>query len=139
MVELGDGRDLAGLGSLVHHVRTFWDRRHEPNVHLFHYADLESDLAGQMRRLAGILGTPEPDERLVAAATFEAMKHKADLMAPDTTHGIWQDTTRFFHHGRSGRWRDVVGAEADGPRYHERVAAMAPPDLVAWLHGRSLP
>src|SRR5688572_16713050 len=38
----------SGLAALVQHVLTFWARRDEPNVHLFHYADLRADLGGQM-------------------------------------------------------------------------------------------
>ncbi len=43
------------LANLVHHVRTFWERRDDPQVALFHYADLKADLAGQLRRLATVL------------------------------------------------------------------------------------
>ena len=131
---------LVGLRNLTNHLATFWARREEPNVALFHYADLKADLPGQMRRLAEVLGVDVPESRwdeLVHAATFEVMKQKADLLAPDTTHKIWQDTAKFFHHGRSGRWREVLD-DAGVARYDALVAELAPPDLVAWMHGGSL-
>src|SRR5262249_28114670 len=45
-----------GLELLLHHLGTFWDRREASNVVLVHYADLQADLEGEMRRLAGLLG-----------------------------------------------------------------------------------
>ena len=127
-----DAMNISGLEALARHMRSFWDRREEPNVHLFHYADMKADLAGEMRRLAGILGVDEPDDALVEAATFEQMKARAEVFAPNTTQDIWVDTTRFFDKARSGGWRDVIPA-ADLDRYRERIAALAPPDLVGWL------
>ena len=35
---------------------TYWDARNEPNVHLFHYADMWNDLDAEMRRVAAALG-----------------------------------------------------------------------------------
>jgi aryl sulfotransferase len=125
-----------GLAVLLEQLQTYWDRRDEPNVALFHYADLQADLEGQMRRLAGVLGIDVPDERwpaLVHAATFEEMKANADRLAPDTEHKIWRDNRQFFDRGTSGRWRDVVG-EADVERYDRRVAELVAPDLAAWAH-----
>ena len=43
------------LVDVLHHVETFWDRRHHPHVCLFHYSDLLADLPGQLRRLADAL------------------------------------------------------------------------------------
>jgi hypothetical protein len=125
-----------GLASVLEHHRTFWDRRNEPNVALFHYADLKADLDGQLRRLAGVLRIDVPEDRwpaLVDAATFERMKANADLLAPDTTHGIWVDNAKFFRKGQSGRWRDIVSDE-DQPRYDARVAELVDPELAQWAH-----
>jgi len=47
---------------LLHHLATFWERRDAANVMLFHYADLQADLAGEMRGLARRLRI-EVDER----------------------------------------------------------------------------
>ena len=37
------------------HAATFWRFRHLPNVHLFHYQDLQQDLVGSMRGMARVL------------------------------------------------------------------------------------
>lgn len=124
------------LQGVLHHQRTFWDRREEPNVLLFHYADLSADLEGQMRLVASELGIDVPEDiwpTLVPAATFGEMKQRAAELAPETDIGLWQDVDRFFNRGTSGGWHDVL-TDADLTRYQERVASMADDDLAAWLH-----
>ena len=126
----------ASLEATVQHLATYWAVRDRENVLLFHYDDLKADLAGQMRRLASHLGISVPEElwpELVDAATFERMRAGADRIAPDTTHEIWQDNRQFFHRGESGQWRELL--DEDGlRRYNARVAELAAPDLVRWLH-----
>src|SRR5215213_1179696 len=51
------------LASVLHHLDTGWQRRHDPNVALFHYADLKTDLPGELYRLARVLGIPCSPER----------------------------------------------------------------------------
>ena len=124
------------LGEILHHLQTFWDRRHEPNVALFHYSDLSADLPGQMRRLAEVLEVDLEGDRiqeLARAATFDRMRDNADRIAPNTDHGIWLSTTDFFHKGSSGQWRHLLDDE-DVRRYEQRVAELVEPDLARWAH-----
>lgn len=124
------------LQGVLHHQRTFWDRRDEPNVLLLHYADLSADLDGQMRHISSELGIDVPEGRwtaLVQAATFGEMKQRAAELAPESTMGLWQDPDRFFNRGTSGAWREVL-TDDDLVRYDERVNGMIDPDLAAWLH-----
>ena len=77
------------LVDVLHHVQTFWDRRHHPQVCLFHYSDLLADLPGQLRRLADALSIDATDERIeqfAAAATFSRMKERAEDLAPETSN-----------------------------------------------------
>ena len=125
-----------GLISLMNHLTTFWIVRDRPNVVLFHYDDLKSDLEGEMRRLAAQLEISVPEDlwpELVDAATFEQMRAGADRIAPDTTHAIWQSNKEFFHCGTSGQWRALIDDEGIR-RYYTRVAELAEPDLVQWVH-----
>jgi aryl sulfotransferase len=153
----------ATLARMVHHVQTFWDRRDEPRVVLFHYSDLLADLPGQMRRLADRLGIDVSDEELAslaAAASFDRMRARADELAPGVgvragagaagagvadagaavatgaggRRPLWRDNRAFFHSGTDGQWRGLLGPD-DLARYHERLAELAAPDLVDWLHG----
>src|SRR5918998_5376631 len=71
------------LASVLHHLDTGWQRRREANVALFHYADLTADLAGELLRLARVLGIPCPPERareLAAEASLQRMRERgADI------------------------------------------------------------
>jgi aryl sulfotransferase len=130
-------QNLTGLRPLLHHLATFWDRRRAANVVLLHFADLQADLEGEMRRLAGALGIDIGEDlwpTLVAAATFDQMRRRADDLAPQVkVEGFWKDNTRFFNRGTTGQWRSLLGP-GDQARYEARVGSLAPPDLAAWVH-----
>jgi aryl sulfotransferase len=128
--------EAVSLASTMHHLATFWDVRAEPNIVLMHYDDMLEDLERQMRALAARLAIDVPEERwpaLVRAATFDDMRDRADVTAPDTTNAIWQDNKRFFNRGCSGQWQSVLTAD-DQRRYAKRVSELAKPDLVEWAH-----
>jgi hypothetical protein len=125
---------LDSLQGVMLHLTDAWARRHEPNVLLVHYDDLSGDLAGEMRRIATRLRIDVDEERwpaLVGAARFDAMRERADVLAPDAT-GVLKDRRRFFRGGVSGAGRAVLD-EGQLARYDARVAELAPPDLLAWL------
>jgi hypothetical protein len=131
-----DPTNISTLASIMHHLQTFWDRRDEPGIALFHYADLLADLPGQVRRLADVLAVDVTDERvadIAAAATFDRMKERADHLAPEVATSLWLDTAAFFHRGTNGQWHDLLDAAAVA-RYDQRVAELVPPDLAAWAH-----
>ncbi|WP_433345244.1 sulfotransferase domain-containing protein [Micromonospora sp. CA-111912] len=131
---LEDTNVQVGLPSMLHHLSGFWAERERPNVLLLHYDDLKSDLEGQMRFLAGRLGIEVPESRwpdLVRAATFDSMRGRAEALTP--VAAMWSDPKRFFNQGVSGQWRDLLD-EDDLRRYEDRVAKLAEPDLIDWLH-----
>ncbi len=117
------------LASVLHHLDTGWQRRRDPNVALFHYADLTADLAGELLRLAGVLGIPCSAERareLVPEASLARMRERAVDDAPlasPGTRGSWKDPRAFFRSGGSGEWRDRV-SPADLAAYEARVSAL---------------
>ena len=124
------------LRSTLHHLRSFWDAPDGVDVVLLHYADLTSDLAGEMRRLADHLAITVPEDvwpGLVRAATFDEMRSRPDVTVPGATHGQWKDPAEFFRKGTSGQWRELLG-DADRRRYAEVVGRLVPADLSAWLH-----
>jgi len=126
---------LDSLPGVLHHLSDAWARRSEPNVVLVRYEDLSTDLAGEMRRLAERLGFDVPEARwppLVAAAGFEAMRDRADELVPDR-QGVLKDRRGFFRRGTPGAGRALLGTEGVA-RYEARARALAPPDLLAWLH-----
>jgi aryl sulfotransferase len=127
--------ELDSLPGVMHHLSDAWARRAAPNILLVHYDDLSADLEGEMRRIAGRLGFDVPEERwptLVDAATFARMRARADQAAPDPS-GILKDRAAFFRRGTSGAGRETL-ARDELARYRVRTAAMAPPEMLAWLH-----
>jgi aryl sulfotransferase len=122
------------LAAVVHHLATFWAVRDRPNVVLLHYADLQADLDGQMRRLAARLGIDVAAEAwptLVEAATFSSMAARGDV--PEASSNTWIAPSRFFHRGTSGQWRDLLDAD-DERRYAARVGELADGEFLRWLH-----
>jgi len=131
-----DAEGLQTLRYLVHHLASFWDQRHRPEIAMFHYQDLLDDPAGQITRLAEFLSIDLSDgqaEEFAAAASFQQMKRRADELAPNTDIGIWLDNKSFFHQGTSGRWRDTLDQDSLD-YYDERLGALATPNLAHWLH-----
>lgn len=126
----------ASLWATLKHMEEALRHKDRPNVHLFHYSELKADLAGEMRRLAALLGIAVADSawpELVESAGFEAMKRRADEMAPALDAGVWKDNAGFFHDGRGGGWRDFFD-EAAQRRYDTRVHELATPETAAWVH-----
>jgi sulfotransferase family protein len=128
------------LASVLHHLDTGWQRRREPNVALFHYADLQADLAGELLRLARVLGIPCSPQRareLASEASLARMRERAADVAPIASQGTWKDARAFFRSGGAGEWRERLST-ADLAAYEGRVAALVGPDLAAWAHGGRL-
>lgn len=126
---------LDSLPGVLRHLSDAWIRRRGPNVVLVHYADLLADLDGQMRRLADLLHfSVDTDawQDLVAAARFDSMRAHADRLVPDRL-GVLRRPAAFFFEGTTGSGaRSLTAAQL--ARYHRRAAALAPGDLLAWLH-----
>ncbi len=128
------------LASVLHHLNTGWLHRRDPNVALFHYADLQADLAGELLRLAGVLGIPCSPHRareLAAQASLARMRERSIDVAPNASQGHWKDVSAFFRSGATGEWRPHLSA-ADLAAYEARVASLVAPDLAAWAHGGRL-
>jgi len=128
--------NMMSLSSMLEHLETFWDVRARPNIAMFHYADLLTDLPGEIARLANVLGieiTTERAAELAAVGSFGSMKARADTLIPERSSQIFLDNSTFFHTGGSGQWRDLLD-DAGVERYEKRVAELAPPDLAEWAH-----
>ena len=128
------------LASTMHHLATFWEMRSRSNVVLVHYADLQRDLEGEMRRLAQRLGIDIDEDRLpdlVDAARLDSMRERADVLAPDATQGVLQSNRAFFRRGDGGEWHDLLD-DAGRRRYAERVRQLASADLIDWAHREAL-
>lgn len=59
----GDPREqMDSLPGVMWHLSDAWARRSQPNIVLVHYDDLANDLAGEIRRIASLLGIEIADD-----------------------------------------------------------------------------
>lgn len=128
---------LPAMG-MLEHVKSFWERRHQPNLLLVHYNDLKADLPGEMRRTAEFLGIEVPPEKwpeAVERCTFESMRARGAQIG-DFERIFRGGAESFIFKGTNGRWRDVL-TEEEVRSYRRRVAELLPPAGADWLeHGR---
>ena len=123
---------------VLHHLRTGWDRRDQDNVLLLHYADLQSDVVGEMTALARALGFPQSDARireLAGHSSFSRMRERAEQLAPEVEHAGWRSAADFFRTGRMRAWADAFD-KGDLQAYDDRVSDLHPDEeFLAWAHG----
>lgn len=133
----GSGPD--GLEDYCQQIRTYWDARAQPNVHLFHYADMWNDLDSEMRRVAAALKVEVDEARwpeFVQAATLSAMRARASEAAPDAHLGLWQSPESFFRTGGTRDWAALLTDE-DVKHFEQRLNDLAG-DAYGWvINGRS--
>jgi hypothetical protein len=126
----------ASLATIFHHFGTLWYRRHLPNVALFHFADYQADLTGELVRLGQVLGynlTRDRAEELAGHASLNAMRAHAAELTPDASEGVWRNNERFFRAGGRGEWQEIF-TEAEHWRYIARLPEVGPRDLGGWAH-----
>ena len=116
------------------HVQGWWDARTLPNVLLVHYANLKSDLAGEMRRMADFLDIDIPGvlwPKILDHCGIEYMRGQAakwTLLEMMFEGG----GNTFINKGVNGRWKDVLSA-SEIARADELSAANLTPDCAHWL------
>jgi aryl sulfotransferase len=125
-----------GLEDYCQQIRTCWDVRHAPNVHLFHYADLWADLDREMRRVVAALDVPIDEDRwpdFVEAATLDSMRSRAAHTAPEADVGAWASPERFFRSGGTRDWASLLDPD-DIAHFEERLRELAG-DAAGWATG----
>lgn len=128
-------KDGEMISSPAYVAGSFWPHRRRANVHFVHYADLLRDLEGEMRSIAtwlGIAVEPGVWPGLVEAASFAAMKSRADENAPGAHLREWRDNEAFFRAGRLDEWRCALTPE-NLALYEQAYAARLEAPLKAWL------
>jgi hypothetical protein len=123
-----------GLDDYCQQVRTYWDVRTLPNVHLFHYQDMWNDLDAEMRRVAAALGVAIDEvswARYVDAATLNSMRARALKAAPDAHLDIWKSPGDFFRSGGTRDWGQLLTPD-EIARFDERLRDLAG-DAYDWI------
>ena len=98
------------LASVLHHLDTGWQRRREPNVALFHYADLQADLRVSCSAWRASSGSRAHRNARVSSRRRRAWPGCASAVPTSRrTHRRerWKDVSAFF---RSGGIRRVARA-----------------------------
>jgi aryl sulfotransferase len=127
--------------SNLHHVQSWWDYRHLPNILFVHYADLLADLEGEIRRVARFLGIEVPGAAwptIVKNCTFAEMRAAGDKLIPRLQLGFQGGAKTFFNKGTNGRWREILSAE-EVALYDAAASRELTPECRRWLEngGRS--
>ena len=126
--------NLDSLAGVLHHLQTAWNRRDSPNILLVRYADLVTDRAGQIQRLARILDLYGHDlDAIYDATSLENMRANARALAPDA-RGELRDRSAFFRQGVVGESTRHLET-SDLTYYHRRVEDRLPRELFNWLYG----
>lgn len=129
-----NGHSILGLADYANTLRVAWERRHEPNVHLFHYDEMWNDLGGQVGRLAGNLGVAPGAERLsaiVEAATLDAMRSRVRETVPYADAAVFKDAGAFFRGGGRRGWPTLLTPD-EISEVGRRLETMVGREAAAW-------
>ena len=125
----------------LHHVQSWWDYRHLPNILFVHYADLLADFEGEARRVAGFLEIEVPEAtwpliiRNCSLAEMRASRVRDEKLRPITFFRGGAET--FFYKGTNGRWREVL-SEEEVALYEQAAKRELTPDCRQWLESGRL-
>ena len=119
--------------SNLHHVQSWWDYRHLPNVLFVHYADLLADLESEARRVADFLEIEVPQAAwptILRNCTLPEMR--AQAAKAGRFEGFGEGAASFFYKGTNGRWREVL-SEEELALYDQAAKRVLTPDCQQWL------
>ncbi|MEM0905764.1 MAG: sulfotransferase domain-containing protein [Pseudomonadota bacterium] len=121
--------------SHISNALTYWRARHEPNVRLFHFRDLITDLEGGMKEVAQFLEIAVPAAtwpQLVRRSSFAEIKKAPEKIVGEKVSNIFVGgAATFIHKGTDGRWVGLL--DEDDLALLETALAPLPDDFVRWL------
>ena len=116
-------------------IRTWWEIRDLPNVHLLHFNDLKKDMAGEIRKIAEFLEIDIDESRwdlIIEHCSFDYMKANAALYAP-AGGTVWEGGgATFINKGVNGRWTDLLPNDLS-QAYEAKALAELGPECRRWL------
>jgi aryl sulfotransferase len=122
--------------SHLHHMQSWWDFRHLPNILLVHYADLLEDPERQIRRVAKHLDIPIDEQLLpgiLQRISFNGMKENfSKTIMPEVTELFREGGTTFMNKGTNGRWQGVL-TDAELDQCRAAVERELTPECAHWL------
>ncbi|MEM7520783.1 MAG: sulfotransferase domain-containing protein [Pseudomonadota bacterium] len=133
--------DAMPLAHIIRHYKSAIARAVQPNVTLFHYADMSRDLPGAFARMAEVLGVSHPAalmEALIAVAGFDNMRANAAKFAPGGGTGFMKSDAAFFSSGTSGKWEGLL-SDTELAAYDAIMDAAFTADERTWLEYGTMP
>ena len=128
-------RDGFPIWPYWHHIRSWWQIRHLPNVMLLHFNDMKSDLEGTIKRVAKFLDIkidPNSLPKIVEHCSFDYMKAHASEVTP-RGGAMWKGgATTFINKGSNGRWRDSLSRE-EIKAYDDKAISELGTECARWL------
>lgn len=127
--------DAMPLAHILQHYKAALACAAQPNVTLFHYADMTRDLAGTFSAVAALLDVSYPSDvmaQLMRVASFDHMKAHAARFAPGGGTGFMKSDADFFDSGASGKWHGTL-SDAELAAYDAVMDAHLSQEERAWL------
>lgn len=120
---------------LWENVRTWWAIRNLSNVHFIHFANLKTDMPGEIRKIAAYIETPIDEEKwesILLHCSFDYMKANATKSVP-LGGAFWDGGAQsFIHKGTNGRWRDILEKD-ESLKYEVRATEELGKECAHWL------
>ena len=131
-------REWTDWGTPMEHLASWWTHRGQPYVLFVHYADLQRDLDGEMRRIAAFLELDVPEHLWPAVVKRCGIDEMREAHEASVLQGVFDGgVASFFHEGLTGRWQDLLPDHL--VRANEALTAeQLPPDARRWIERGSL-
>jgi len=117
-------------------IRTWWEIRNLPNVHLIHFGKIKEDMPGEIKKVADFLEIeidPAKWDAILEHCSFDYMK-KHSIKSVPLGGAFWDGgSDTFINKGVNGRWKDTLSKE-DSDRYEKMCIENLGADCAAWLN-----
>ena len=116
-------------------IRSWWNVRHLPNVLFIHYSQLQSDLSGQIERIAQFLNIAVDRSSarwtdILEHCSFDYMKRNANKFMPEDM--FINGPSSFFKLGTNNSWKHMLTKE-DCQHYEEKAQSELGEEGARWL------
>ena len=117
-------------------IKSWWEIRNLPNVHLIHFAKLKEDMPGEIRKVADFLDVKIDESKwndILEHCSFDYMKKNSVKSVP-LGGAFWDGgADAFINKGTNGRWKDLLTKE-DNERYEKMCVENLGEDCTKWLN-----
>ncbi len=117
-------------------IKSWWQVRNLPNVHLIHFAKMKEDMPGEIRKVADFLDIKIDESKwndILEHCSFNYMKKNSVKSVP-LGGAFWDGgADAFINKGTNGRWKDLLTKE-DNERYEKMCVENLGEECTHWLN-----